>query len=189
MVYNLLSKLINFDINLFLFLNGFHSEFWDKIMLFISGKYSWIPLYLFIVFLIFRKFKIRKSLLIILSIIVIITLSDQTSVYLFKYIFLRFRPCYNPAISDIVHTVYMPGGKYGFISSHASNSFALAFFTSLLFKNKYYSILIFIWAVLIAYSRIYLGVHYPADVFFGAIWGVFLAFLIYRITKNLIRKE
>ncbi len=189
MFYIILNKVIDFDINLFLFLNGFHSAFSDKIMLFISGKYSWIPLYLFIVFLIFRKFNFERAIPVIISIILLIILSDQTSVYLFKFIFLRFRPCYNPDISDIVYTVYMPGGKYGFISSHASNSFALAFFTSLLFKNRYYSVIIFIWAVLIAYSRIYLGVHYPADVFFGAIWGMFLAYLIYRITKKFIKKE
>ena len=186
MTLNIIRKLIDFDINLFLFLNKFHSAFRDTVMQFISAKYTWVPLYLFILYLIFRKFKIKNAIIIIISIIFLIALSDQSSVHLFKFTFMRLRPCFNPDIADMVHTVKMPGGKFGFISSHASNSFALAFITALLFKNKLYTVLIFIWAVLIAYSRIYLGVHYPGDVFFGALWGLFLALLIYRIIIKII---
>ncbi|MCF6185783.1 MAG: hypothetical protein L3J56_14385, partial [Bacteroidales bacterium] len=108
-----LHQIIQRDINLFLLFNQYHNHFFDIVMSFISGKYSWIPLYAFILFLIFRKFKLKKGLLILLSIIMLIILTDQTSVFLFKFTFLRFRPCYNPNIASLVHTVKLPGGRYG----------------------------------------------------------------------------
>ena len=158
-------------------------------MTFVSGKYSWAPLYAFILFIIFKRFKFKKGLVVFFSIIFLIALSDQTSVYLFKNTFLRLRPCFNSEIASFVHTVRMPGGKYGFISSHASNAFALAIFTIMIFKNNLFTILILLWAILIAYSRIYLGVHYPADVTAGALWGAFLASLIFFLLKKYILKK
>ncbi len=175
--------IVKADSDLFLFLNQFHNTFFDGIMKTISAKYTWIPLYLIILIFIFKKFKFKTGFIILLSLIGLIILSDQTSVLLFKNVFQRLRPCHNLEIQHLTHYLSLAGGKYGFVSSHASNSFAFAVFSLLLFKKKRYTFLILTWAIVVSYSRIYLGVHYPLDVVFGAILGAFLAGLIYSIIK------
>jgi undecaprenyl-diphosphatase len=179
------------DIKLFAFLNGRHSEFFDQVMWFVSGVPQWIPLYLLILAWIIYRFR-RKSLLIILALALLIALSDQTSVQI-KMAVDRLRPCQNPDIRDWVHIVKGHcGGMFGFVSSHAANTFAFAVFTSLLLKNRIYVIFILLWASVVSYSRIYLGVHYPGDVLCGAILGVILACLVYglyRVGERKIYKE
>ena len=180
----MLETLKQIDTSLFLFLNGIHSPFWDIIMWHISGKLEWIPLYVFFLFLIIRKYKM-KAVWVLLAIVLVITLADQISVKLFKEQFERLRPCHNPEIQHLVHRVNNKcGGKYGFVSSHASNSFALAMFLSLLFRKRLFVGLIFFWATVVSYSRIYLGVHYPGDILGGAILGVLIGWGIYRLMKS-----
>lgn len=177
----MLDYIIELDTNLFLLLNGCHSSLWDEVMWFVSRKMVWVPLYLFIAGLFIHKYR-WKSVPVIFSALILITLSDQLSVRLFKETFHRLRPCHNPEIHTVVHLVReYCGGKYGFISSHAANSFALASFTSLVLKNRTYTFLIVFWAAVVSYSRIYLGVHYPADVIAGAVFGYLLAALIYYL--------
>ena len=176
----MIDKIIELDKELFLLINGLHNSFADFVMFWMSEKFIWIPVYLFFIFLIYRQFKLKKTLIIILSVAIMIAISDQISVHLFKNIFQRLRPCHDPALMDIVHLVKGKcGGQYGFISSHASNTFALSFFMINLIgrKYKYFTTLILIWALLICYSRIYLGVHFPADIIIGAILGAFLGWL------------
>lgn len=146
----------------------------------VTGKWIWIPLYLFILGWLIRDYR-WKALVLLAFIVLLITLSDQSSVQLFKQVFQRLRPCHDPRIADLVHTVHGKcGGKYGFVSSHAANSFAIAVFSLLLIRNRYYTLSIIIWASLVSYSRVYLGVHFPGDIIGGAILGMFVGFIVYK---------
>lgn len=152
-------------------------------MYWVSDKFFWIPLYLFFFFLAYKQVGSRIWLL-VLAAALLILLSDQISVHAFKNVFLRLRPCHNLLIQSKVHLLNgYCGGAYGFVSSHAANTFALAMFLSLFFyrKFKYFGIFIFLWAALNAYSRIYSGVHYPADVAVGAILGMGIGVTVFKI--------
>jgi undecaprenyl-diphosphatase len=180
-----------FDQQLFLFINSANSPFFDQVMHTISGKLIWFPLYLAILIFLGVKYK-RKFLIILIFIIVAATLADQSSVIV-KNIFHRLRPCHEPSLLAIVHLVNGEcGGIYGFVSSHATNSFDVALLSLSFVKKRWYSISIILWAGIISYSRVYLGVHYPADVIFGALLGSFIGWGIYNLyvlTDNNILKD
>ena len=152
-------------------------------MYWFSNKITWIPLYIYFFFLAYKKVG-NRVWLVAVAIALLILLSDQLSVHAFKNVFLRYRPCHNLLILSKVHLLNgYCGGTYSFVSSHAANTFSLAMFLSLLFKNKIknFTIFIFIWASLVSYSRIYSGVHYPSDVAVGAIIGMGIAVVIFKI--------
>ena len=178
------------DQQLFLFINSLNSPFFDQVMHAISGKLIWVPLYLAILIYLGITYK-RKFLIILIFIILAATLADQSSV-LVKNIVQRLRPCNDPALKGLVHLVNGEcGGLFGFVSSHATNSFDVAFLSLLFIKKRWYTITIIVWALVIGYSRIYLGVHYPGDVICGSLLGAFIGWSMYQLyilTDNKILK-
>ncbi len=159
-------------------------------MLFLSGKYEWIPLYAWLLYLLIRKFK-KESMWIIIGVIATVVLTDQISVKLFKEVFERLRPCHEESIAHLVHVVRKCGGQFGFVSSHACNTFGVAAICGL-FLRKHYSWILWAllgWALIVSYSRIYLGVHYPGDIICGGLLGFFIGWLIFRTTNVFVERN
>lgn len=182
----MLEFLLEIDKKLFLFLNGMHSETFDGIMWWISGKISWWPFYLAL--LIYLGWTRRMQLIpIVLFIALSVTLTDQGSVHLFKEVFERLRPCHEPSLQGLVHQVNNKcGGSYGFVSSHAANVFGIAMLLSLIVRKRWFTAVLFVWAAVVGYSRIYLGVHYPGDVLGGALLGTGIGIGLYYLLRWLL---
>lgn len=177
------------DTEVFLWLNSLHNNTFDPIMAWISGRNSWIPLYLAIIGLIIWRYK-KQSLPMLLTIIVSVALADQICSSFFKPLVERLRPCHEPAIQHLVHVVGNCGGQFGFCSSHAANSFTLAMSLLLLVGKEYTWVkYLFVWAIIVSYSRIYVGVHYPLDVLAGAGVGVLSAFISFKIYQFYLSKN
>jgi undecaprenyl-diphosphatase len=184
----MLDFFIEIDRALFLFLNGLNNSFFDFLMYYISDKYIWIPLYLVIIFLAYRKGGWSGLFTVLILIALLITFSDRGSVYI-KDLTTRSRPCVElPQLGYHVHIVRDKCIQHwGFVSSHAANTFALAMFVVLLFRRQYKFIVpvMFGYAALNSYSRIYLGLHYPGDIIFGALLGVALGWLVYFVWRKI----
>ncbi|MCS7028663.1 MAG: phosphatase PAP2 family protein [Bacteroidia bacterium] len=179
----MLEILLNLDKQLFLWINNKHSTFWDVVMYWISDKYIWTPLYVFWLVYLIEEYG-KKGVWICLFVIVLIFMTDGTSNLLLKENIKRLRPCH--ALAN-VHLVFEKcGGMYGFVSSHAANMFGLATYLTLwLHKDiSHFGKFAFLWASLIGYSRIYLGVHYPLDVIGGAAVGIVIGWLNYKFVQT-----
>jgi undecaprenyl-diphosphatase len=184
------------DHKLFLFLNGIHFHFLDPVMYYSSKGVLWVPLYLVFLFFVIRRLR-WQALLVILFAALMITVSDQLC-NLSKDYFHRLRPSYEPGLTVHLVNAYK-GGLYGFYSAHASNTFAIAVFLSVLTAGyfRFFWILPFLWALFMSYTRIYLGVHYPGDILTGMIVGSLLGFvsgklclwISCRITEKSRRQE
>jgi undecaprenyl-diphosphatase len=169
------------DKEIFLFLNGLHNDFFDTLMIWITDQETWYPFYALILAWMFWKFR-SKAFLPLLLIAISITVSDQFTSTLMKPLFERLRPCHNPDIQHLVHAAAGCGGLYGFASGHAANSFVLATLLFLFFRQESrYWVLMFVWACIVAYSRVYLGVHYPGDILGGALVGSGTGYIIWLV--------
>jgi undecaprenyl-diphosphatase len=168
--------LLTLDRSLFLELNGAHAPWLDPVMVLISSRWFWIPFYAFLLWLAYKDFG-KNVWVIVIGIAIAVTLADQVTTSFMKPYFERFRPSHDPELQSVVHIIDgYRGSKFGFASSHAANTFALAtFFFMLMGKRRRPLVLLFLWAAIVSYSRIYLGVHFPGDIVVGGIVGVIAA--------------
>jgi len=179
-----IEKIEQIDRQLLFAINGSNSPLFDTIMWWVSKPVFGIPFYLLFVFLLYKSFGWKNTFLLVLCAGLAVGLADLSAKYLFKEMFERFRPSQNLEIKEQLHYVNnYHGGMYGFVSSHAANMFAIAMLIGLWLKKKIrYSLhFLLIWASIIGYSRIYLGVHYPTDVVCGALLGMLIAILMYKV--------
>lgn len=179
----MIEYLNSIDTHLFLFLNGRHNTFFDFIMYWFSDKWIWLPMYLLIAFFIVKQYKM-KGIVLLLLVGVVIALCDQTASHLIKNAVQRLRPSHEPSLAGLVHLSKAgAGGLYGFVSSHAANAFGLATFLFFVLDNKFKLLKywLFIWAVLVSYSRIYNGVHYPGDVIVAACIGTLIGWAMSKL--------
>ncbi len=181
-----IENLLPFERDLFFAMNGSDSIFLDNLMWTISGRFVWIPVFLFILFLFFYRSNRKEAILVTIFFILLFVVTDQVSSAFFKPFFERFRPTHHPDFSNLVDIVNgYRGGRFGFISGHATNSFGVAVFLSLVFKNRLVTITTLLWAAINSYTRIYLGVHFISDIVAGMVVGSLLALFVYLIYKVL----
>ena len=182
----MIASLLTQDQSIFLFLNGMHSPWADVFFYWVSNRFVWIPLYAVLAFFLIKKWR-KRAIPIFIALTLCIFLTDQ-SCNLIKHSVQRPRPSHDPVLSEQVHLVAKPdgtlykGGPYGFPSSHAANSMALALWVILYLgeRRKWLIIGMLCWVLLVSYSRIYLGVHYPSDLLVGWILGACWALVLWR---------
>lgn len=170
-------------------INGWHNPVLDEVMWIISAKLTWIPFYLLILYLFFRTSNWKGTLLFLVVAVVVVALTDQISNQLFKDWIARYRPSHHALLTDRLHFYrlsngeFYKGGQFGFVSSHAANFFGICTFAWLVLRSHYKHLfyLLLSVAILVSMSRVYLGVHYLSDVFFGGLLGIGIAILVYRI--------
>ena len=178
----MLEKLLSLDTDLLLFLNGLGSPAYDGLWLFITKQSNWIPLFLLLLYVIFKKLGAKQTLYLLLFVALLVTFTDQMT-NVFKNGFQRLRPCNNPEINTVLRVVQVRR-SFSFFSGHASNSMAVATLLYFTLRSyfKYFG-LIFIWPFIFAYSRIYIGLHYPLDILTGYLFGAIFGFLMFKIYR------
>lgn len=184
-----MEEIIQEDKKVFLYLNNLGDSSFDQFWMLISSTWIWVPLYIIFLYFLYKNHQLRSLVFILIFLAIGATVSDQLA-SVFKYSVARLRPCHDPTLEHHMRIVKC-GGQYGFYSAHASNTFFLASFLSILLKNKlkWFPYAIFVWALVVSYSRIYLGVHFPIDILVGAFVGSLLGVIFGALAKKVINKQ
>ena len=186
-----MNTLAETDSQLFLFLNGLHADWMDKVMVLLTDMWAWFPLYLLLIYWAIRQYG-KRCWWIILAVVLVVLCTDQLASHVCKPVFQRLRPCYNADFQDLIHLPKgMAGGKYGFVSSHAANTFGIAaFLTPALRKYRpWTAIVLYLWAFISSYSRIYIGYHYPGDILCGAILGILIGLILWKAFQLIVVRK
>ncbi len=187
----MLESLKLLDRQLLLAINGFHSPLFDTTMFYVSQIWIFAPVFALWLYMVFKRYGVKKLVILLGFLVLLVTLTDQTS-NLTKHYIKRYRPTHNLEIQAQVHTVNdYKGGMYGFFSGHSTNSFGVAMLLFLIFSKEslLFRIMFFAWAALTAYSRMYLGVHYPSDIFVGFVVGIFWGYVVYRLIQYTFKQQ
>lgn len=177
----MIEYLDHIDKSITIFLNQLRADFMDPVMLFITHRLTWIPFYVFLLFKIVYKNDIKRSIITIIAIVIATICADRISSGLAKPYFKRERPSHQEELRGKINVPGKKGGHYGFFSSHASNTFCLATMMVFIMRGKKYWRWLWIWATIVSYSRIYVGVHFFGDIFTGAVFGILLGLLFSKI--------
>jgi undecaprenyl-diphosphatase len=190
-----MDTILEIDKELLIWINSFHADWLDPIMMTITQTVFWIPVYLIFIYLIFKKLESYQWIAIIGAVLTVV-LADQITASIMKPLFQRLRPSHDPTIKDLLHLIanskgeIYRGGFYGFASSHAANTFGVSTFLWLLLKDKTKWIgLSFLWAAILTYTRLYLGVHFPGDIIVGAIVGMLCGMATHQLFIYISKKK
>lgn len=184
----MIEYLSDIDADALLAVNGLHTMFQDAFWWLVTAKWSSLLLALALVWILLHQNR-RHALLVLAMVVLTVLVADQVSSGLIKHLVERLRPTHDPSLESMVHVVNgYRGGLYGFVSSHAANSFALSTFVALLMRRKAVALSLFLWALLQCYSRVYLGVHYPGDIIGGIVVGVVVGWIVWRLMRWIERR-
>ncbi len=180
-------RILQFDQDLFIYLNSLHTPWLDQVMFYMSNTYFWLPLHAILLYMILKNYRKDSVIIIICVALSVIVANGITSEFMKGY-FMRLRPSHEHSLAHLIHIVNdYRGGLYGFASSHSATTFAMATFLWLLFYKRYPHIgWLFVWATLVAYTRVYLGVHYPFDILVGALIGILCGWAVYLLYQRIL---